>query len=413
MNDLERHDLERSVAIAVRRNNALVSGVPCSAMKTALTPVTAFRKGGPAQLLPQISALHAATDRSQGAHASMKDKELHIKIIRERLFKQWMVRTCSYGAFLFLMLSGLDYLVTPQNFTTFFVYRVFIALLLVAAAFVFKETDSWGIRFHQVLAVFGIAASAGTIELMILQFGGHDSPYATGQILLGICVLGFIPARMSFHAINALVIYGIYVVPILLFDRIEQTTIFVSANGFLIAALISSLVLRFISERSLDSELSLQYDLLQSEQKYRNLFENAVDPIFEVDLDLRFVDVNKKAAELTGFTKEELLRRTVMDMIPPEQVPRSAAEFEKLRRRGAYEKFEGKLRTKDGRWLDIEVNSSAITRGGKVVGSQDFVRVITDRKQRVQERATALTEIDRATEREITARRKAEQEIGG
>jgi PAS domain S-box-containing protein len=187
---------------------------------------------------------------------------------------------------------------------------------------------------------------------------------------------------MSFHAVSALVIYGIYAVPILLFDRPEQTAMFVSANGFLIGALISSLALRFISERSLDTELSLQYDLLQSEQKYRDLFENAVDPIFEVDADLRYVDVNKKATELTGFTKEELLRRTIYDMVPPDQVPRSAAAFEKLRQRGAYEKFEGKLRTKDGRWIDVEVNSSAIIRGGKVVGSQDFVREITDRNQR-------------------------------
>lgn len=314
----------------------------------------------------------------------MNDKELYIKKSRERLFKLWAVRSATYGAFLFLMLSGLDYLVTPENFRTFFVYRVFIALVLVTIAFVVKETDPWGIWFHQVLGAVAIAASAGTIELMILQFGGHVSPYAAGQILLGICVLGFVPAWMSFHAVTALIIYSIYVVPILLFDRIEQTAMFVSANGFLIGALISSLALRFISERSLDTELSLQYDLLRSEQKYRDLFENAVDPIFEVDADLRYVDVNRKATELTGFTKEELLRRTIHDMIPPDQVPRFAAAFEKLRQRVAYKRFEGKLRTKEGRWIDVEVNSSAIIRGGKVVGSQVFVREITDRK-RLQE----------------------------
>jgi PAS domain S-box-containing protein len=309
----------------------------------------------------------------------MNDKELHIKKSRERLFKLWVVRCNYYGAFLFLMLGGLDYFAAPEHFKTFFAYRVFIALVLVAIAFVIEETDSWGIRFHQILGLFSIAASAATIEVMILQFGGHNSPYAAGQILLGVCVLGFIPAWMSWHVVGALVIYSIYAVPIVLFDHIQRSTIFVSANGFLLAVLISSLVLRFLSERGLDAELSLQYDLLQSEQKYRDLFENAVDPIFEIDADLRYVDVNKKATELTGFTKEELLRRTILDMIPSEQVPRSAAAYEKLRQCGAYEKFEGKLRTKDGRWIDIEVNSSAIIRGGKVVGSQDFVREITGR----------------------------------
>ena len=318
--------------------------------------------------------------RTLTKYIPMNDKELYIKKNRERIFKLWLVRTATYGAFLFLMLSGLDYLATPGNFRTFFVYRVFIALLLVTSAFVIKETDHWGIRFHQVLGIFGFAACAGTIELMILQFGGHDSPYAAGLILLGICVLGFVPASMAFHAVTALVIYGIYAVPIMLFDRIETTAVFMSANGLLIGALISSLVLRFLSERSLDEELSLQYDLLQSEQKYRDLFENAIDPIFEIDAGLRYVDVNRKATEITGFTKEELLRRTIHDMIPPDQVRRPAAAFEKLRQRGAYEKFEGKLRTKDGRWIDVEINSSAIIRGGKMVGSQDFVREKTDRK---------------------------------
>ena len=312
----------------------------------------------------------------------MNDKELYIKKNRDRLFKLWLVRTATYGALLFLMLSVLDYFATPENFRTFFVYRAFIALVLVTAAFVIRETDHWGIRFHQVLGTFGFAACAGTIELMILQFGGHDSPYAAGLILLGICVLGFVPASMAFHAVTALVIYGIYVVPIVLFDHIETTAVFVSANGLLIGALISSLVLRFLSERSLDVELSLQYDLLQSEQKYRHLFEHAMDPIFEVDADLRYVDVNRKATELTGFSKEELLRRTIHDLIPPDQAPRSASAFEKVRQRGTGEKFEGKLRTKDGRWLDVEVTSSAIIRGGKMVGSQDYVREITDGKQR-------------------------------
>jgi PAS domain S-box-containing protein len=351
-----------------------------------------------------------------------KDKERFIRESRERLFKSWVVRLCLYGPFLFVMLSFLDYFAAPEHFGTFFFYRVLIALVLLAFAFVAEETNTWGIRFHIALALFAVAASAVAIELMILQFGGHDSPYAAGQILLGVCVLGFVPAWMSFHTVSAILIYSIYALPIMVFDHIQQKTIFVSANGFLLAVLISSLVLRYLSERSLDTELSLQYDLQQSERKVRDLFENAVDAIFVTDADLRYVDVNRKAVELTGFSKDELLRRTILDMIPPEQVPRSSAEFEKLRQRGAYEHFEGKLRTKDGGWIDIEVDSSAIIRDGRIVGSQDFVRDITARKRnqerlawshgeleaREQERTRALTEMNRALEREIRDSRPPE-----
>jgi len=182
---------------------------------------------------------------------------------------------------------------------------------------------------------------------------------------------------------------------------------------------VSSLVLRFLSERSLDSALSLQYDLQQSERKYRDLFEHAIDPIFVVDQDLRYVDVNRKAVEMSGYTKDELLRRTILDMIPQDQVPRLKTVIEKLRQHGAYEKFEGKMLTKGGRVIGIEVNSAAVISDGKIAGSHDFVREITDRKryqneleEHVQERTAALTEMNRVMEREIAERRKVEQKIG-
>lgn len=348
----------------------------------------------------------------------MHNKEQYIRENRERLYKLWLVRSCFYGSFLFMILSGLDYLGAPEHFRTFFVYRVFVALLLAAVAFVVKETDSWDIRFHKWLGIFTVLASAGAIELMIVQFGGHDSPYAAGQILLGVCVLGFIPAWMSLHIIFAVIIYVTYVVPIAILDWGGHSAIFVSMNGFLAASLISALVLRYISERSLEMELSLQYDLSHSERKYRLLFENAIDPIFVVDKNLRYIDVNRKAVELTGYTRDELLRRSILDMVPHEQVPRLRAELDKLRERGAYEKFEGKLVAKNGRQIDIEVSSSAIMQDGAVVGSQDFVRDITERKshqskleERVQERTAALTALNRELEREVAERQRAETKI--
>jgi len=366
------------------------------------------------------------TTRAGRIDMTDKQKEDYIRESREQLFKKWLVRSSLYGSFLFVMLSFLDYFAAPDHFRTFFAYRVLIAGLLVAVAFVAEETGSWGIGFHRALGLFAVAVTSAAIEAMILQSGGHDSPYLTGQILLAVCVLGFVPARMVFHTSVAAIIYGIFFLPIMFFDHIDLTRTFISANGFLIAVLLSLLVLRFLSERTLDSELSLQYDLRRSEQRARDFFENAIDPIFVTDADLRYVDVNRKAVELTGYSKDELLRRTIMDMVPPEQMPRSAAEIEKLKQRGSYERFEGRLRTKDGKWIDVEVNSSAIIRDGRVVGSQDFVRDITERKhdqdrlarsheeleQRVQERTLALTEMNRTLEREVADRRKAELKIG-
>lgn len=123
----------------------------------------------------------------------------------------------------------------------------------------------------------------------------------------------------------------------------------------------------------------------KSEEKYRDLFENANDAIFIVDADLNYIDVNNKAVEVFGYSREELLSMNILDVIPPEQKPLSEKEFMKLKSKESYDKFVGKIRTKDGRWLDVEVSSSAIVENGKLIGSRDIVRDITDRKRLEEE----------------------------
>ena len=116
-----------------------------------------------------------------------------------------------------------------------------------------------------------------------------------------------------------------------------------------------------------------------SEEKYRDLFLNANDAICILDSDLNYKDVNKKTVEMLGYTREELLNMSIFDLIPSEQRLRSENEFNKLREKGSYEKFDGKARTKDGRFIFVEVSSSVIKEGGKVIGSRDIIRDITER----------------------------------
>ena len=137
--------------------------------------------------------------------------------------------------------------------------------------------------------------------------------------------------------------------------------------------------------RDITTRTSMERALVESESKYRDLFENASDAVFVLDSGLRYADVNRKGLELMGYTREELLGRRPLDFIPEEQRPQSAAEFDKLRRKGSYETFEGRMLTKDGRWIDIEVSSTAIFRDGAFSGSRDIVRDITSRKRAEEE----------------------------
>ena len=149
-------------------------------------------------------------------------------------------------------------------------------------------------------------------------------------------------------------------------------------------------------------EEKLRDELQVNKEKYRELFENAIDAICILDTDSNYVDANKKAIELFGYPKDELLGMSVFDMLPEEQTPESQAEFEKLKQRGAYERFRGKTITKSEQIIDIEVSSSAIYENGEFVGSQDIIRDISDQirdEEKIKEQSEELT----ATNEELTA----------
>ncbi len=141
-------------------------------------------------------------------------------------------------------------------------------------------------------------------------------------------------------------------------------------------------------EEALAGSFATVTGLRESETKYRDLFDNAMDAIFIVDGSHRFADVNRRATELFGFSREEFLAMGIFDVIPPEQAERSAEALRRLTEQGRYERFRGKMRTRDGRWREIEVNSSAIILDGRVVGSRDIVRDVTEQvgaEQRLRE----------------------------
>jgi PAS domain S-box-containing protein len=109
----------------------------------------------------------------------------------------------------------------------------------------------------------------------------------------------------------------------------------------------------------------------------KELFDQASDSIFVSDLDGHFTDVNTTAGKMLGYAREELIGKTIADIIPPEDVPRLAATREYLLSSGGVRVGEWTLLKKDGTPIPVEV-SAKILPGGRW---QAFVRDITERKR--------------------------------
>ena len=62
--------------------------------------------------------------------------------------------------------------------------------------------------------------------------------------------------------------------------------------------------------------------LQRNERKLRELFMQASDGIFIADLEGRYVDVNGAGCALLGYTHEEILGKTIVDLIAPSEIGR-------------------------------------------------------------------------------------------
>lgn len=61
-------------------------------------------------------------------------------------------------------------------------------------------------------------------------------------------------------------------------------------------------------------------EYLKSEQRYHSLIDQATDAIYVIDTDRNITDANISMCELTGYSKEELLRMNVIDLLDPEEL---------------------------------------------------------------------------------------------
>jgi PAS domain S-box-containing protein len=119
--------------------------------------------------------------------------------------------------------------------------------------------------------------------------------------------------------------------------------------------------------------------LRESEERFRVLVDHAADAFFLHDFDGRMRDVNPRACENLGYTREELLGMTVPEIEQDFDLPAAKRLWAKFQV-GEHFSLLGHHRRKDGTVFPVEVNASCVRVGGErlLIG---LARDITERKR--------------------------------
>jgi PAS domain S-box-containing protein len=124
--------------------------------------------------------------------------------------------------------------------------------------------------------------------------------------------------------------------------------------------------------------------LKESEEKYHSLMNQAGDAILLADTNGNLLEVNKKAEELLGYTKEELSNINISQIHPNEELERTFANFKEIVQKGSAFLNDGMILRKDGKIVHVDITGSAIEYAGKKVILGIF-RDITERKHAEEE----------------------------
>jgi Amt family ammonium transporter len=124
--------------------------------------------------------------------------------------------------------------------------------------------------------------------------------------------------------------------------------------------------------------------LRRAEEKYRGIFENAVEGIFQTTLDGQYLDANPSLARIYGYESVDELRGCVNNIARQLYVdPRRRSDFVGLmNERGALHGFESEVYRRDGSRIWISENVHVIrSTQGEPLYYEGTVEDITERKQ--------------------------------
>lgn len=138
--------------------------------------------------------------------------------------------------------------------------------------------------------------------------------------------------------------------------------------------------------------IQIEKNLKSSEERLNIMFEFAPDAYYLNDPDGKIIDVNKAALKLSGYDKEELIGKDIIQvgLLPEDQLPKAIEHFRRSVDNPSMGPVEYIVRRKDGETVYVEINTYPV----EIKGHNTFLGIARDitRKKQAESRLMKLHE---------------------
>ena len=138
--------------------------------------------------------------------------------------------------------------------------------------------------------------------------------------------------------------------------------------------------------RSIMEQKQIEEALHESEERFRDLVENANDLIQICDMDGSILYTNRAWREALGYSEKEIAGLTLQDVIHPESLDHCMEQFQKVIEETKLMDIEAVFQAKDGHPVVVEGSATCRFNDGKPISTRSIFRDITKRKRAEQER---------------------------
>lgn len=158
-------------------------------------------------------------------------------------------------------------------------------------------------------------------------------------------------------------------------SSVEQAAKAAEAAGHFFAESLSSF------ETSYQSFHHAHAALRATEERYRDLFENASDIIFSMDMHGNLTSWNRRAEEIIGYRVSDDFPLSLTHILAPGYRPLARKMVEEQRKWPGHRSYGAEILSKDGRRLKVEVSMRMIYEDDQPVGIHGIACDVTERKR--------------------------------